>query len=112
MAPPYSPVVRSGDFLICSGQVGQADGQLADGLRAQVHQAMKNISDLLAAHGSGLHDVVKVTVLLADIGHLTDFFAGKPDPRLAALSFAVNLTLAFAFGATLTGYIFMQMEKR
>jgi hypothetical protein len=52
-----------------------------------------------------------IVVLFADLGHLRDFFASKPDPRVAELAFALNLSLAFAFGATLTGYILMQMEK-
>ena len=28
---PYTPIVRAGDWLICSGQVGQKDGALVDG---------------------------------------------------------------------------------
>jgi hypothetical protein len=52
-----------------------------------------------------------IVVLLTDLAHLRDFFADKPNPNLAELSFAVNLALAFGFGATLTGYVFMQMEK-
>jgi len=62
--------------------------------------------------GGCLGLVCAIVVLLADVGHLRDFFASEPDPRIAELTFAVNLALAFAFGATLTGYIFMQMEKR
>jgi hypothetical protein len=62
--------------------------------------------------GGCLGLICAIVVLLADIGHLRDFFAAKPDPRVAELTFALNLSLAFAFGATLTGYIFMQMEKR
>ena len=62
--------------------------------------------------GACLGLVCAIVLLLADLGHLRDFFAAKPDPRVAELAFALNLSLAFAFGATLTGYIFMQMEKR
>jgi hypothetical protein len=53
-----------------------------------------------------------IVVLSADLGHLRDFFATKPDPHLAELAFALNLSLAFAFGATATGFLFMQIEKR
>ena len=28
---PYTPVVRAGDWLVCSGQVGLRDGALVDG---------------------------------------------------------------------------------
>jgi hypothetical protein len=62
--------------------------------------------------GGCLGLVCAIVVLLADLGNLNDFFASKPDPRVAELAFALNLSLAFAFGATLTGYVFMQMEKR
>ncbi len=38
---PYTPAVRAGDWLIVSGQVGLADGQLvAGGLEAQLRQAL------------------------------------------------------------------------
>ena len=52
-----------------------------------------------------------IVVLFADLAHLRDFFANKPDPGVAELRFALNLTLAFAFSAALTGFIFMQMDK-
>jgi len=61
--------------------------------------------------GAVLGLVFAIVVLLADLGHLRDFFTSKPDPRLAELAFAINLALAFALGATLTGYLFMQMEQ-
>ena len=65
---PYTPAVRAGDWLICSGQIGLKDGALVDGgVSAQVAQAVENISSLLAAHGSSLDSVVKTTVFLADI---------------------------------------------
>lgn len=62
--------------------------------------------------GGCLGLICAIVVLFADLGHLRDFFATRPDPRIAELTFALNLSLAFAFGATLTGYILMQMEKR
>ena len=62
--------------------------------------------------GGCLGLVCAMVVLSADLGHLRDFFASKPDPHVAELAFVLNLSLAFAFGATLTGYIFMQMEQR
>lgn len=66
---PYTPVVRAGDWLVCSGQLGLSDGKLVDGgVEAQVAQAVRNIEALLAGHGAGLDSVVKTTVFLADIG--------------------------------------------
>ncbi len=65
---PYTPMVRAGDWLICSGQVGLRTGSLVDGgVAAQVTQAVANIERLLTAEGSGLAAVVKTTVFLADI---------------------------------------------
>lgn len=87
---PYTPIVRAGDFLICSGQLGISDGTLVEGVTAQVHQALSNVSTLLASKDSGLHDVVKTTVLLADIADYAAMneayvahFAAQPPARTA-----------------------------
>lgn len=65
---PYTPIVRAGDWLIVSGQVGLADGQLVDGgVSAQLTQAIANLKELLADQGADLADVMKTTVFLADI---------------------------------------------
>jgi 2-iminobutanoate/2-iminopropanoate deaminase len=66
---PYTPVVRAGDWLVCSGQLGQRDGQLIEGgVSAQTTQAVANVAALLADEGASLTDVVKTTVFLTDIG--------------------------------------------
>jgi len=65
---PYSPVVRAGDWLVCSGQLGLVDGVLVDGIAAQTTQALRNAEALLAGHGAALTDVVKTLVFLADMG--------------------------------------------
>ena len=77
---PYTPIVRAGDLLICSGQVGLADGTLVDGLAAQVRQAVANAEALLAQHGAGLSDVVKTTVFLVDV----DDYAAMNDAYVEA----------------------------
>jgi 2-iminobutanoate/2-iminopropanoate deaminase len=64
---PYTPIVRAGDWLICSGQLGAAQGVLAEGVGAQVRQAVSNVASLLASEGATLEDVVKTSVFLADI---------------------------------------------
>ena len=65
---PYTPIVRAGDWLICSGQVGIVDGRRVDGgVAAQTTQAIQNAATLLEGEGAGLDDVVKTTVFLADI---------------------------------------------
>ena len=91
---PYSPVVRAGEWLICSGQLGLRDGSLVEGgLQAQVTQAVKNVASLLESEGSGLKDVVKTTVFLtdmADFGAMNDaYVAAFGDNRPARSAFAV-----------------------
>ena len=65
---PYTPIVRAGDWLMCSGQIGQQDGKLVDGgVEAQVTQAVANLSALLIRAGADLNSVAKTTVFLADM---------------------------------------------
>ena len=66
---PYSPIVRTGSWLICSGQVGLRDGAVVDGgVREQTVQALANLRLLLEGEGASLSDVVKTTVFLTDMG--------------------------------------------
>lgn len=66
---PYSPSLRLGDWIVCSGQLGLKDGRLVEGgVAAQTAQAVANLASLLSAHGATLASVVKTTVFLADIG--------------------------------------------
>ena len=65
---PYTPIVRAGEWLVVSGQVGLRDGHLVDGLKAQVTQAVTNLATLLEGEGATLEDVVKTTVFLTHIG--------------------------------------------
>ncbi len=66
---PYSPAVKSGNMLFLSGQLGinSADGKLPETATEQAEQSLKNIENLLAAAGATTDNVVKTTVLLADI---------------------------------------------
>ena len=68
---PYSPIVRAGEMLVVSGQVGVVDGSLvAGGVAAETRQAVANIAALLESEGASLADVVKTTVFLR---HMRDF---------------------------------------
>lgn len=68
---PYTPVVRAGDWLIVSGQVGLGEGGLVKGgLAAEVDQAMANLKAQLESVGASLDDVVKTTVFLR---HMSDY---------------------------------------
>jgi len=77
---PYTPIVEAGDWLIVSGQVGIKDGKLADGLQAQLQQALDNMQDLLQQHGASLGDVAKTTVFLTDM----DDYAAMNQTYIAA----------------------------
>ena len=65
----YRPIVRAGDWLIVSGQIGLKDGALiGGGFRDEVDQALDNLAGLLAGEGSSLAQVVKTTVYLRHMG--------------------------------------------
>ncbi len=90
---PYTPIVRAGDWLVCSGQLGLSGGNLVDGVAAQVTQALANAERLLQAEGASLDDVVKTTVFLADIADYSvmneAYVAAFGDHRPARSAFAV-----------------------
>ncbi len=70
---PYTPIVRAGDWLICSGQLGLRDGSMvAGGVAAQLTVAIDNMSALLAGMGAGLSDVAKTTVFLTDMADFAE----------------------------------------
>ena len=67
---PYSQAVLAGDFLYGSGQLplDPVSGAMAgDTAAEQAEQSIRNLSAILEAAGMTLDDVVKTTVLLADI---------------------------------------------
>jgi reactive intermediate/imine deaminase len=67
---PFSEAVRVGDMLYLSGQLGtDGAGRLVPGgIGPETRQALTNIAAVLERHGSSLDQVVKCTVMLADIG--------------------------------------------
>ena len=66
---PYTPIVRGGDLLFTAGQIGIADGTLVDGgLENELRQAFTNLRGVLSSAHASLADVVKTTVVLADMG--------------------------------------------
>ena len=67
---PYTPAIRSGDWVIVSGQIGLGPDGLADGFANQLRQALENLRPNLASQGATLSQVVKTTVFLV---HMTDF---------------------------------------
>ena len=77
---PYSPIVRAGDWLVTAGQVGLRDGRLVDGVVEQTRQCLENVRTLLESEGASMDDVVKTTVLLANI----DDWGTMNDPYVEA----------------------------
>ena len=67
---PYSQAIKAGGMLFCSGQIpiDPATGEfVSGGVSEQTEQVFKNLIAVLEAGGSGLDDVVKTTVFLADM---------------------------------------------
>lgn len=66
---PFSDAVRVGDMLYLTGQLGTdgPSGLVSGGIKAETKQTMENIRRVLERNGSSLDQVVKCTVMLADI---------------------------------------------
>ena len=66
---PYVHAVAAGELIFTSGQLGliPESGQLPEGVEAQTHQALKNLSAVLEAAGSDFDHVIKTTVFLDNI---------------------------------------------
>ena len=75
---PFSEAVRVGDTLYLSGQLGIVPGKLElvpGGIGPETRQTMENIRTTLKAHGHSLNDLVKCTVMLANISEWAAFNA-------------------------------------
>ena len=66
---PYSQAVRTGRTLWLSGQIGldPTTTQLVTGIEAQTHQVFLNIRAVVQAAGASLGDIVRLSILLADL---------------------------------------------
>ena len=70
---PFSQAVRAGDFLYLSGLLGDdAQGNFPKGTAAQTTAIMDSMSAILKSTGVALADVVKCTVIMADINDFAD----------------------------------------
>jgi len=104
---PFSPAIRSGDFLFFSGQVGQdpATGKLvAGGVEAEARQLFTNLGVLLDAAGKSFGDIVKVSVFLRRIEdfaavnaiyseHLDPPFPARTTVAVAALPLGASIEI-------------------
>lgn len=88
---PYSQAIAAGDLIFVSGQlaIDPASGELVTGdIAAMTRQIFTNIETILAAAGSNLSKVLKVTVFLADLNDFHEmnqayatFFPSNPPAR-------------------------------
>ncbi len=77
---PYSQAISNQGLLFVSGQLGMDPhtGILAQGLEAQVLQALSNLESILEAGDSGKNHVLKCTLYLtqmADFGHVNSLYS-------------------------------------
>ncbi len=70
---PYTPVVRAGDWVIVSGQLGLKDGVMQKGVSAQTAQAVVNLKARLAEAGVTINDVKKTMCFLTDMDTFATF---------------------------------------
>ena len=90
---PYSQAVKTGDLLFVSGQlpIDPATGAFAgEDITSQTRQSLLNVQAILEAAGYSCADVVKATVLLAEISDFAamnavyaEFFQGDCPARAA-----------------------------
>ena len=103
---PYSQAVEVGSTVYVSGQIPvvPTDGTIPEGIEAQTTQSLKNVGAILRAAGLDYGDVVKTTVLLADIadfkpmnGVYAEFFTENHPARacyqVAALPLGVKVEI-------------------
>lgn len=74
----YSPAIAVGDLLFVSGQSSiDEHGEVVGphDFETQGHQVFANLAHVLEAGGSSLDDVVKVTIFLTDMTHISTIVA-------------------------------------
>jgi len=102
---PFSEAVRVGNWLILSGQLGinpETGALPPGGIKAETKQTMENIERTLEKYGSSLDQVVKCTVMLADINEWSAmnevYVTYFPNNKPARSAFGTN---GLALGARL-----------
>ena len=78
---PYSQAIRVGHTVYLSGQIGldPKSMTIVEGIEAQAHQVFRNLRAVATAAGGGLDDIVKLSVLMVDLGDfakVNDIMAG------------------------------------
>ena len=94
---PYSQAIKAGNTIYVSGQlpIDPKTGEFAgEDIESQTRQSLTNVQNILREAGADMENVVKTTVLLADIadfaamnGVYAEFFSA-PFPARAAFQVA------------------------
>ena len=93
---PYSQAIRTEGLVYCSGQlpIDPATGKMPENVKDQTRQSLANVKAILEAEGLTTDDVVKTTVLLADMslfGEMNEVYGETfSQPYPARSAFAVK----------------------
>ena len=104
---PYSQAVKAGGFLFVSGQIPinpETGDLMISSIEEQANQVILNLKSICEAAGSGLEDIVKLTIYLTDLGNfakvneaMLEYFL-EPYParatvEISALPLGVNVEM-------------------
>ena len=104
---PYSQAVKAGGFLFVSGQIPinpETGDLMTSSIEKQANQVILNLKSICEAAGSGLEDIVKLTIYLTDLGNfakvneaMLEYFP-EPYParatvEISALPLGVNVEM-------------------
>ena len=92
----YSQAVKAGDTVYLSGQIGldPENGQLVEGIEAQIVRVFDNLKAVAEAAGGSLADTVKLNVYLTDLANFAKVnevmarYFSQPYPARAAVGVA------------------------
>jgi 2-iminobutanoate/2-iminopropanoate deaminase len=103
---PYSQAVENNGTLYISGQlpIDASTGTMPESIEEQTRQSLTNIGHILAEAGMGYGNVVKTTVLLADIAdfkamngvyaeHFSEPFPARVCYQVAALPLGAKVEI-------------------
>ena len=80
-----APAMRAGDLILCSGVLGRsADGSIPDDLDAQFEAAFAAISNVLAAAGASLNDIVELVTYHTHLESDLEVFHAVKDRHIGA----------------------------
>ena len=104
---PYPQAVKAGGFLFVSGQIPinpETGDLMTSSIEKQANQVILNLKSICEAAGSGLEDIVKLTIYLTDLGNfakvneaMLEYFL-EPYParatvEISALPLGVNVEM-------------------